>query len=281
MRPNQRHQVVIDDGGINRVVHGRHGYFAYNKHDVYIGRSIEKYGEFSEQEADLFHQICRPGDVVVEVGANIGAHTVGLAKRVGPAGMVVAFEPQTMAFQLLATNVAINSLTNVQCLKMAVGDRTGQTLVPQPALDQTNNFGGVSLENVARGEQVPLVTLDSILQVGRMRLLKVDVEGMERQVISGATDTISRLRPALYVENDRPERSRKLIETIAGLGYELFWHTPPLFNPNNFAGDPENIFQRIVSVNMLCVPRETAPGISGLKPICNFDEHPLIKRQSS
>ncbi len=70
---------LIDTGGPTRVVRARHGDFAYNHHDIYIGRSLEKYGEFSELEVDLFQQICREGDIVIEVGANIGTHTVPLA----------------------------------------------------------------------------------------------------------------------------------------------------------------------------------------------------------
>ena len=60
----------------------RHGRMVFLKHDVYIGRSLELYGEYSESEAEVFTQLLRPGDVVIEAGANIGAHTVHIANLV-------------------------------------------------------------------------------------------------------------------------------------------------------------------------------------------------------
>ena len=69
--------------------------------DLYVGRSLELYGESSEFEGELFAQLCRPGQIVVEVGAHIGSHTIHLAKLVGPAGTVYAFEPQRIIFQIM------------------------------------------------------------------------------------------------------------------------------------------------------------------------------------
>ena len=94
----------------------------YNFHDLYIGRSLDLYGEYSEGEIDLFGQIVQPGQVVVEVGANIGAHTVFLAHRSGPAARVLAFEPQRIVFQTLCANLALNSITNVDA---SAGRRRG------------------------------------------------------------------------------------------------------------------------------------------------------------
>lgn len=84
--------------------------------------------------------------------------------------------------------------------------------------------------------------------------IKIDVEGMEGDVLAGAVETINRFRPALYVENDRKEKSTELIERLLGLDYRLYWHLPPLFNRKNFAGHEEDVFGQIVSVNMLCLP---------------------------
>src|SRR5690606_28828206 len=91
----------------------RHGPMLFNKRDLYVGRSLATYGEFSEAEIGLFRQILRPGGVVVEAGANIGAHTVPLARMVGESGAVVAFEPQRLQFQLLCANLALNGMINV------------------------------------------------------------------------------------------------------------------------------------------------------------------------
>src|SRR5207249_4297202 len=74
---------------------------------------------------------------------------------------------------------------------------------------------------------VPVVRVDD-LQLRACHFFKLDVEGMERQALLGAADTVRRFRPLLYVEDDRQDRSAELRACIQGLGYELYVHTPPL-----------------------------------------------------
>ncbi len=167
----------------------RHGLLLFLREDMYIGRSLDLYGEFSELEAVLFAQIVRAGDVVLEVGANIGAHTVHLAQLVGPHGHVHAYEPQRVIFQLLCANVALNSLFNVYTHHAGVGGSPGELHVPHPNYAAVNNFGGLSLSHEKRGEPVPVVCLDT-LTLPSLKLLKVDVEGMEHEVLSGARHAI-------------------------------------------------------------------------------------------
>jgi FkbM family methyltransferase len=237
----------------------RHGRLTYLLNDAYIGRSLDVYGEYSEGEIALFAQLLRPGDVAVDVGANIGALTVAMARLVQPGGAVVAFEPQRPLFDILCANLRHNGLGHVTAYRRAVGSAAGMIRVPPLDYAQPENFGGVALGG-ARGEEVNVVTLDS-LALPRLRLIKVDVEGMEFDVLSGARTTIRRLQPALYVENDRADRSRRLISLIFELGYRLWWHITPLFNPQNFFGHGRDIFGDVVSFNMIGFPRADAPAI--------------------
>ncbi len=250
----------------NRQKQCRHGLMLYNVHDLYVGRSLDLYGEFSQGEVDLFQQIVKPGQLVVEVGANIGAHTVWLAQTVGPTGTVIAFEPQRIVYQTLCANLALNSLTNVHCLCAAAGKAPGEIVVPPLDYSQTNNYGGLELGGYQQGETVYVVTIDS-LKLPRCHFLKIDVEGMEQAVLEGAVQTIAAFAPILYVENDRQHKSAALIRCLDGLGYNLYWHRPPLFNPNNFSGNPENVFSNIVSLNMLCLPRKVPQSVTGLQPV--------------
>jgi FkbM family methyltransferase len=151
----------------------------------------------------VFAQLLSPGDVVFEVGANIGAHTVQLASLVGDNGQVHALEPQRIIFQLLCANVALNDAFNVRAYQVAVGQCGGTSKVPPIDYRRPgSNFGGVSLIGCAAGEDVPLIALDSLASPA-LRLLKIDVEGMKLAVIAGARRQIVRHRPGLYVENDR------------------------------------------------------------------------------
>ncbi len=264
------HERVIATSDFNRLTRAKYGLMLFNRNDRYIGRSIELYGEFSDEEVEVFRQIVRPGDVVVEVGANIGAHTLPLAKQVGDSGMVHAFEPQRMVFQTLCANIALNGLKNVICRWEAVGDVRGTINVPQLDCARLNNFGGLSLQTNADGEPVPVTTIDS-LNLLRCNFLKADVEGMELSVLRGAQQTIAKFRPVLYVENDRPEQSSALIEYLMSLGYVLYWHRPFLFNPRNAFQNTHNEFPNMISANMLCFHNSVKTNISGLPRIISPD----------
>lgn len=265
--------------GFNKLVRCRHGTFLANENDTYVGRSLIKYGEFSQHEAELFAELLKPGDVVVEAGANIGALTVPLARLVGPHGRVLASEPQPVVFQMLCANLSLNGLTNVDGRNCALSSSRGEVRIPHYHYDKPANFGGLALADDPGGTPVPIATVDEIFRYDRLRLVKVDVEGMERDVLEGARETIQRHKPVLYVENDRLEKSEALIRFIMALGYRLWWHVLPLFNPGNFRHDAENIFANIFSYNMLCFPVETEVSFSAPE-IIDPTFHPLRREDA-
>lgn len=88
----------------NVLTNTRLGPMLANRNDRYVGQSILAYGEFSEGEAQMFRQLVGSGDVVIEAGANIGAHTLLLSRLVGATGLVYAYEPQRIVFQTLCGN---------------------------------------------------------------------------------------------------------------------------------------------------------------------------------
>jgi FkbM family methyltransferase len=268
LRPKRPDEFRLATSGFNRLARTRHGLSLYNRHDAYIGKSLDLTGEFSEGETDLFRQLIRPGITVVEAGANIGAHTVPFSRLVGERGAVHALEPQRIVFQTLCANVALNSLTNVHCHHAAVGDQPGLVFIPPVNYDQPNNFGGLSLGQYQEGEQVPVITIDS-LKLAKCDFLKIDVEGMELPAIRGATETIRKFKPVLYVENDRPQHSAALIEAILGLGYKLYWHLPLYYSPANYYANTNNPFGNTISINMLGIHASIKADITGLKPIDN------------
>ncbi|MBT4161321.1 MAG: FkbM family methyltransferase [Gammaproteobacteria bacterium] len=249
----------------NKTIETRFGPMIYNENDQYIGQSLASYGEFSFGETDLFDQLVSEGMFVIEIGANIGAHTIMLAQKVASAGRVIAFEPQRIVYQTLCGNLALNSLLNVEAYQFAIGSKSGTLKVPPLDYSQKNNFGGLSLGESLVGEAVELRTLDSF-NLSRCDFLKIDIEGMEEDALRGGADTIRRLRPMMYVENDRKEKSQQLGSFIQSLGYKMFWHFPPLYNANNFKKEPKNVFGNIVSSNLVCIPKEREASIKGLKP---------------
>jgi FkbM family methyltransferase len=248
----------------------RHGTMMYNVNDAFIGRSLDLYGEWCDDEVFVLGQLLSPGDVVVDVGANIGTHAVFFAKKVTDKGLVVAFEPQRLVFQTLCGNMALNGLTNVTCFCAAVGEKRSQLKFPMVDPRQTFNFGAVTPSGDGRGELVDVVPIDE-LGLPRCTLIKVDVEGMEAKVIAGAKETIARCRPALFLENDTVERSREVLEAVDAIGYKAFWQVSGYYNPKNFFANQDNVFGRFQpQANVLCVPKECP--FTGLLPVEGIDD---------
>ena len=113
--------------GFNEIARCRQGPMVHNRHDQYIGAALRKYGEYSRGETELFRQIVREGDTVIEAGANIGVHSLDLSLMVGPKGQVLAFEPQRLVFQTLCANLALNSRVNVRAFQAGVGRRRAKS----------------------------------------------------------------------------------------------------------------------------------------------------------
>lgn len=262
----------------NKLIKAKEGFCLYNKNDQYIGRSIENYGEFSQLEVELFKQICRQGDTVIEIGANIGTHTQYFSKAVGNEGKVFAYEPQRVVFQTLCANMALNSITNVYTYQVALGNENKTILIPPINYNLKGNYGGISVNSFNKGEPVEQKKLDYFIDYfDSVKFIKVDVEGMEKDVLQGAIKIIDKYKPILYVENDRQEKSRELIEFIQSLGYELYWHLPKLYNKNNFFRNNNNIFGNILSVNMLCIHKDLKIQVKQMQKIEDSNYHIMRK----
>ncbi len=120
------------------------------------------------------------------------------------------------------------------------------------------------------GELVEVLPIDA-LDLPACRLLKIDVEGMEPDVIEGAKKTLARCAPALFVENNTLEGSAKLLACIAAVGYRAYWHISPYFSAENYFGNAENIFAAFQpEANVLCVPADVS--IEGLEPAREGDD---------
>ena len=232
---------VIVDTGSNKLVKARDGYMIVNENDAYIGKSIIKYGEFSEHELSFFSQIVSNTDNVIEVGANYGSHTLRLC-QLARQGMVIAIEPQRAIFQALCGNIAINSIFNCHCIQKACSDIDNQPIiVPEADFNKPGNFGGISMiENSSSTTSERTVTLDKLFHdLNRLRLLKIDAEGMEEKILVGGRNLIKRTRPALFIENDRVEKSENLIKEVFNQGYRAFWFISKMHNTSNFNGISE------------------------------------------
>jgi FkbM family methyltransferase len=168
--------------------------------DAVIGRSLRLYGEFAGEEVDSILAFLRPGDHVLDLGANIGVHSLALAQTVGPTGRVILVEPQHYCFQLLIANVTLNQLSQVHALRAAVGETRGACVVPRIDPTRRHNAGATTVSTTqAQGQGqdvVPMNTVDSPGLAG-CDLIKIDTEGFKDRVLAGAQAMLQTFSPVI------------------------------------------------------------------------------------
>lgn len=247
---------------ILHLIQTRDGLMLAPRYDRYVGGSLDVYGEYSPDERDLLCGLVSPGDIVCQVGANIGALTVPLAKRVGPTGKVLALEPQAVLFRTLTANLAMAEAWHVEALRAAAGAKDGVAAMPDVDYTRPGNFGGLSLSSEPTSQRVPLVTLDRALaDVPRLKLLHIDVEGAELDVLAGAAQVIKRHRPLVYLEIDRPAVRDGIADALALHDLIGYVHMPTLYRADNWRGQARDIWVdengvQIASHNLLAIPAE-------------------------
>ncbi len=259
--------------GFIKVKKCKHGYFAFNKNDLFVGRSLDLYGQWCEEELRLLGKFIEPQDVVLDIGAYIGTHSVFFAKKIAPSGIVFAFEPQRTAFQLLNANIALNNLLNVVTFNQFVSDKKEERRVPilNPFVKQ--NFGALKLSKFNQGEKISSITIDD-LSLPVCKLIKIDTEENEEKILKGGIKTIEKTRPIIYVENNETEDSSLIIKTVKSLGYDCFWHIFSYFDPKNFFKNKKDVFSKFSpEANMLCIPKEMQYTPRYLLPVEGKDDN--------
>jgi FkbM family methyltransferase len=191
-------------------------------------------GSVAMQLLGLRRQHFGDGVIAVDCGANIGVRTVEWAKGMTAWGSVVAIEAQERIYYALAGNITINNCFNAQAIHAAAGATPGILRIPVPDYQLPATFGSLELRESASNEfigqkidystdklaQVRMITIDE-LNLPRLDLIKIDVEGMELEVLQGASATLERLRPIIIVERLKaPEQ--QITEVLSAYGYDRF-----------------------------------------------------------
>ena len=200
--------------------------------DRYISRRLRQEGIWEPYETSLVIELLRPGDVFVDVGANIGYFTVIAASLVGAGGAVFAFEPAADNFALLRQNLRLNDCEDaviaVQAA-LAAGEGSGQLFLSE------DNAGDHQVFAAAPGRRQEVIALhhgsDYLRgRVQRLDLLKVDVQGAEYAVMAGLLPLLSELPapPRIILEltplslRQAGSSGRQLVELLASLGQPFF-----------------------------------------------------------
>jgi FkbM family methyltransferase len=201
-----------------------------------IDLSIYLLGLFEWSTVSAYRRLVRPDDVVLDIGANIGAHTLHFARCVGPGGKVVAFEPTAFAFHKLVTNVGLNPTLSPRILteQIMLADQPGAGLVPGiysswPLANQSDlhsKHGGRLMGTAGAS----IASLDEYLdraEIKRVHLVKMDIDGYECLVLRGGMTTLKRERPLIimelapYVLAETGHSLEELLDILGTLEYTL------------------------------------------------------------
>jgi len=229
--------------------------FVSNK-DFYIGKVLLESGQYCDEEIDIVKMILSPNDNIIEVGSNIGSLSIPMSQIIKN-GTLYCIEPQQYIYNILCANIAINNIVNIKPILSAIGDINSLIKMPIVNYEEISNFGGVSIiGNDNNGDVVKLLdTLFSDLK--SVKLIKMDVEGLEAQVLLGGSNLIKRCRPFIYLENDRKENTNKILSILSDMGYKTYIHISSIFNKPNYKNNNINCFDKnYIAINALAIPNE-------------------------
>jgi FkbM family methyltransferase len=201
-----------------------------------IDFSIFLLGAFERSTVSALRKLARPGNTVFDIGANIGAHTLGLARSVGPSGRVFAFEPSDFAFEKLKRNLALNpeleSRTSAHQILLAA---ESSAALPERIYASWPLLASEPVHPKLRGRLLTtsnarVDTLDHFCErerLARLDLIKIDVDGHEVPVLTGGAKTLDRFQPTLlmemspYVQDEQQHGFDALVSLLRDAGYSI------------------------------------------------------------
>jgi hypothetical protein len=168
-----------------------------------------------------------------------------------------------------------------------VGNGDYELDIFEPDYSQPGNFSGLPFKEEGFHEvrfssnriKTRCVKLDDVLKDSRFDFLKIDVEGMELEVLQGGEQSIAKNKPVIYLENNRPQKSPPLLAFLQKHGYKMWWHTGGLFNPNNFNKNAENIYGVMHNINNICLPPGADESLisPGMRPVKDVNDHVVLE----
>jgi FkbM family methyltransferase len=249
---------------------GEFSFYVHSRRDIYISGDLLRDRIWEPFETEVFRRLCRQGDFVVDIGANIGWYSIIASRLVGQTGKVVAFEPDPTNLQILKKNVAlIANAAEVEIHDLALADRKSSVklfLCP-------DNLGDHRLFDDGTGRDVVLVGVDTLdLLFGdvprRPTLVKSDTQGSEAKILRGADKLFAEAwRPVLILEfwpyglTNSGDEPLQFFRQLVTLGYDMYEVNER--NPKLVRLSQENIRRRLGSnlqvesmahTNLLCLP---------------------------
>jgi len=152
---------------------------------------LHKLNLLGKPEKIFFTRNLKPGMTVVDIGANQGLYSLLFSRLVGAEGVVIAFEPEPDMFAALETNIAANSVENVECHRLAIGSKSDQAMLSRSLIHGGDNrLSSGHSEQISTKKPVRVATLDDIVGDRKVDFIKMDVQGWEWEAFRGMERTI-------------------------------------------------------------------------------------------
>jgi len=211
---------------LSEVVETRAGFMQYFPNDGITGKSLARYGEFLQQHIDILARFGLTDTTVLEAGAGVGAHSLPLARAIGPTGHLFLYESDARRKRVLQQNLASNGMTNVTVMRRAL--------------------------DTASSERE---TIDELL-LAKLHWLKISEDIDPSEVIAGAVETLWRLRPNLFIAVHNRAVLEEQAAVVRDFGYACWCIQTPLFNASNFHLRDSDVFDGRLALALLALPEE-------------------------
>ena len=199
-------------------------------HKMYLDKddnlNLSVVGRHEKLITELVQEVIKPGDTVVDIGANIGYYTLIFARSVGPTGHVYAFEPDPDNFALLKKNIQLNGYTNVTLERKAVSSTTGnlRLYIADNVGDHRAYDSGDNRPHI----DIPAVTLDDYLQEIPVSFIKMDIQGFEHTALQGMQKTLTKSAPLKLITEFWPygihlagSTARAYLDSLIAAGFQI------------------------------------------------------------
>jgi len=234
----------------------RYGLMSYFADDPTIGHSLEVYGEYCHPEIEMILSMVDKDCVYIDIGANIGTHSVSIAPHVQT---VLSFEPNSDNLAVLEVNC--KSFNNITVSPKALSDAK--------AFGYTEFDYGKTVFIEREGSAQRCKTLDQY-EFPRVDFVKIDTEGYELRILQGAGAMLTHRKPSLLLEMQDTATYSAIYDYLKIFDYYMYWMPVATFNPNNFKQESNNVFGNQHGViNWICSPKQLN---TVLQPVVDRDD---------
>lgn len=228
--------------------------------DDWIQENIYFLRAYEKSELKAVSNILKPGDVFLDLGANLGLYSLHASRIVGENGKVISFEPFSINFNALKEHISMNQLSNIRPENLAVGKTPGTiTLYHNESEDNLGMVTASPIEDAIK-EEVKVVSIDAYLEeesLQKVNFIKIDIEGFEYPTLLGMENTLKTYAPDILIEilddSKAPQNENQVEDYLLGLDYKKYFIT----NNGTLSKSEENSARR----NYLFSTREIGKGI--------------------